>query len=51
MVIIFIINKTSFDETGYNPSKYKRFRENYPGYPLSLRAFRATSNMTSLMAL
>lgn len=40
-----------FDETGYNPSKYKRFRENYPGYPLSLRAFRASSNKTSLMAL
>lgn len=40
-----------FDETSYNRSKYKRFLENYPGYPLSLRAFRSLTNPTSLIAL
>jgi predicted AAA+ superfamily ATPase len=40
-----------FDETSYNPSKQRKFIENYPEYVLRLRAFQATSNTTSLMAL
>ncbi len=43
--------EVKFEETGYNPSKYRKFRENYPGYPLRLRAFRSSENQTSLIAL
>jgi predicted AAA+ superfamily ATPase len=40
-----------FEETSYNPSKYRKFQENYPEYVLSIRAFRASSNRNSLIAL
>lgn len=40
-----------FEETGYNPTKYRKFRESYPGYVLNLRAFRSSANKTSLIAL
>ena len=40
-----------FDETSYNPSKYRKFHQNYPDYVLYIRAFRASGNKTSLIAL
>jgi predicted AAA+ superfamily ATPase len=40
-----------FEETSYNPSKYRKFQENYPEYVLNLRAFRASSNRNDLMVL
>jgi predicted AAA+ superfamily ATPase len=40
-----------FEETSFNPSKYRKFSENYPDYGLHLRAFRAASNRTSLITL
>jgi predicted AAA+ superfamily ATPase len=40
-----------FEETSYNPSKYKKFLQNYPEYVLRLRAFQASSNRNDLMAL
>ena len=40
-----------FEETSYNPSKYKKFRDNYPDYTLNLRAFRSSTNQSSLIAL
>jgi len=40
-----------YEETGYNPSKYRKFCENYPDYVLNLRAFRSSANQTSLIAL
>jgi hypothetical protein len=40
-----------FEETSYNPSKYRKFHEHYPDYMLNLRAFRSSENQTSLIAL
>jgi uncharacterized protein len=40
-----------FEETSYNPTKYRKFRENYPDYVLYLRAFNSSTNQTSLIAL
>ena len=40
-----------FEETSYNPSKYRKFRDTYPDYTLNLRAFRSSTNQTSLIAM
>ncbi|MBM3404451.1 MAG: ATP-binding protein [Bacteroidetes bacterium] len=40
-----------FDETSFNPSKYRRFREYYPDYLFHFRAFHSSTNQTSLIAL
>lgn len=58
--IDFIINhgldsgeaiEIKFEEDNFNPLKYKRFLESYPGYTLSCRAFLASTNINSLIAL
>ena len=43
--------EVKFDETNFSPSKYRKFRSHYPEYDLHLRAFRASTNLNSLMAL
>lgn len=40
-----------FDEKGFNPSKYQKFIDAYPGYSLNYRAFKARDNKNSLLAL
>jgi predicted AAA+ superfamily ATPase len=40
-----------YEADSFNPSKYGRFLESYPGYSLSCRAFHATHNINSLIAL
>ncbi|MBP6978425.1 MAG: ATP-binding protein [Bacteroidales bacterium] len=40
-----------FDIENFNPLKYRKFRETYPGYSLSCRAFRASGNNNSIIAL
>ncbi len=39
------------DEKSYNPSKYQKFLEAYPGYQLTYRAFNSRDNKHALMAL
>ena len=40
-----------YDETGFNPKKYTKFTEAYPNYPLSYRAYNASGNRNSLLAM
>jgi uncharacterized protein len=40
-----------FDAESFNPLKYNNFREAYPGYSISCRAFQASQNIDSLIAL
>jgi uncharacterized protein len=58
--IDFIINHSpdsgeaieiKFEEYNFNPLKYRIFLESYPGYTLSCRAFLASTNINSLIAL
>jgi len=39
------------DEVQFNPSRYKKFIEEYPNYILQVRALQATNNRSSLLAL
>lgn len=58
--IDFIINpaygngsalEIKFDETNFNPKKYQNFLDAYPDYPFTCRAFCASGNPSSLLAL
>lgn len=58
--IDFVINPASgpgsgieikFDEDNFNPKKYTNFLDAYPDYSITCRAFRASGNINSLMAL
>ncbi len=40
-----------FDLESFHPVKYRKFMDTYPGYSLSCRAFQASSNSNSLIAL
>ena len=58
--IDFIITETEsigeaieikFDEEKFNPLKYSKFTEGYPGYSLGHRAFQSNDNRISILAL
>lgn len=58
--IDFIISKSfmkgealevKFDEKAFNPSRYRKFLEEYDGYELTYRAFNSKDNKHSIMAL
>lgn len=40
-----------FDEKSYNPNKYAKFAMEYPNYPIRLKSYINTKNITSLLTI
>ncbi|MDP2337052.1 MAG: hypothetical protein Q8N05_11510 [Bacteroidota bacterium] len=40
-----------FDEKAFSKSKYKKFEETYPDFPLVLKSYYSDSNKNSLLSL
>ncbi len=43
--------EVKYNAVTYKKTKYKKFIENYPGYPLSVRAYASTSNTDNILGL
>jgi len=40
-----------FEEEKFNPARYAKFTDGYPGYSLGYRAFQSDNNSISILAL
>jgi hypothetical protein len=43
--------ESKFDENTFSSSKYRKFKETYPSYPLQIRAYINSGNATSLLTI
>lgn len=40
-----------FDQNSFSRTKYKKFEETYPNFPLLLKSYKSADNETSLLSL